>query len=285
VISDNALKQLVTKAVDGSKAAVEEIVLQIQRPVYSLSLRMLMNPEDARDVTQEILITVITNLIGYRFEGSFRAWVLRIATNKLKAVRKTRAEKKMASIEDLDGILDRYEARGWLSKPLAAPAPYLEAETRSICVHALLLTLDRDHRMAFILGVVLDVSSREGAEILGIEPAAYRKRLSRARTKVKDFLVHNCGVFDRANRCRCAGILPVYLKRGWIDPDRPLFASKTAAGQTSATLGRYLEEIDELKKLSWIYNALPPSAVDFVGAVREIFENKPYRIISDPKFG
>ena len=188
--TEKETEQLVTEAVQGSKDALEEIVRRIQKPVYSLSLRMLFNPEDARDIAQEILITVITHLQGYRFEGPFRAWVLRIAVNKLKAARKTYAEKKMASIEDLDGILDRHEARGWLSKPLEAPEPYLEAETRSVCTHALLLALDRPLRAAFIRGVVMEVSSQEGARILDITSGAYRKRLSRARSRIKDFLVN-----------------------------------------------------------------------------------------------
>ena len=279
---ENDIKQLVTEAVQGSKDALEEIVRRIQHRVYSLSLRMLLNPEDAKDITQEILVTVITNLRGYRFEGPFRAWVLRIAVNKLKTVRKTWAEKKMASIENLDGILDRYEARGWLSKPLEAPDPYLEAETRSVCIHALLLTLDRPHRMAFILGVVMEVSSQEGAQILDITSAAYRKRLSRARKRVQDFLLNNCGIFNHSNRCHCSHILPAYLQKGWINPDKPIFAPKRGIEETAARLGRYLKEMDELKQLSVVYNSIQPSGFDFVGVVKSIYNNNQYRIFSDP---
>ena len=281
--AENEIKDLVTEAVRGSKDALEEIVRRIQQPVYSLSLRMLFNPEDARDIAQEILITVITNLRGYRFEGPFRAWVFRIAVNKLKAARKTSAEKKMASIEDLDGILDRYEAKGWLSKPLDAPEPYLEVETRSVCTHALLLALDRPHRMAFILGVVMEVSSREGARILDITPEAYRKRLSRARSRVGDFLANNCCIFDNSNRCRCGSILPAYLQSGWIDPDKPIFVSKDEKVEPPARLGRYLREIDELKQLSVVYNSVQPSDFDFVDALKNIYASNQFRIISDPQ--
>ena len=280
---ENDIKPLVTEAVQGSKDALAEIVRRIQQPVYSLSLRMLFNPEDAKDISQEILITVITNLRGYRFEGSFRAWVLRIAINKLKTVRKSRAEKKMDSIENLDGILDRYEARGWLSKPLDAPEPYLEAETRSVCTHALLLTLDRPHRLAFILGVVMEVSSREGAQILDITSAAYRKRLSRARSRVRDFLVNNCGIFDNSNRCRCRYILPAYLQKGWIHPDKPIFVPQQGTEESATRLGRYLEELDELKQLSAVYNSIRPSDFDFVGVLKNIYNNNRYRILSDPQ--
>jgi len=281
--TESEIKQLVAEAVQGSKDALEEIVRRIQQPVYSLSLRMLFNQEDAKDIAQEILITVITNLQGYRFEGSFRAWVLCIAVNKLKAARKTWAEKKMASVDNLDGILDRYEARGWLSKPLDAREPYLEAETRSVCTHALLLTLDRTHRMAFILGVVMEVNSQEDAQILEITSAAYRKRLSRARSRVKDFLVNNCGIFDKSNRCRCSSILPAYLQKGWINPDKPMFVPKHGNEESATRLGKYLKEMDELKQISAVYNSIRPSDFDFVDVIRNIYNTNQYRIFTDPQ--
>lgn len=280
--SKKKIELLVTEAVQGSKNALEEIIHRIQESVYSLSLRMLFDPEETKDTAQEILIAVITNLRGYRHEGAFRAWVMRIAVNKLKAVRKSYAENKMLTIGNLDGIIDRYEAKGWFSKPQDVPQPYLEAETRAVCTHAILLCLDRSHRMAFILGVVMEVSSQEGAMILDISSAAYRKRLSRAKSKIKDFLVNNCGLFSSSNRCRCSKVLPAYLKKGWIDPDRPIFVSKASDGEVSVKLGTYLKELDELKKLSLIYNSVPPSDFDFVDTVKEIYQNEEYRITSDP---
>jgi DNA-directed RNA polymerase specialized sigma24 family protein len=54
---------------------------------------MMLDRQDAEDAAQEILIRVITNLRSYRFEGSFRAWVLSIAVNKHRTVRKTVAGK------------------------------------------------------------------------------------------------------------------------------------------------------------------------------------------------
>ncbi|MBW1666982.1 MAG: RNA polymerase sigma factor [Deltaproteobacteria bacterium] len=283
VSSEMEIEQLVTKAVQGSKEALEEIVSRIQESVYSLSLRMLLNPEDAADAAQEILITVITNLQGYRFEGPFRAWVLRIAVNKLKAVRKTYAEKKMSSVGNLDEIIDRYEARGWFSKPLDAPEPYLEVETRAVCTHALLLSLNRSHRVAFILGVVMGVSTQEGAQILDITPAAYRKRLSRARSRIKDFLAKNCGLLNDSNRCRCKSILPAYLQKGWIDPNKPIFVSKNSNVESPTKLGTYLKELDELKQISAIYRSVTPPNFDFVEVVKNIYKNDQYRIISDPQ--
>jgi hypothetical protein len=186
-----------------------------------------------------------------------------------------------ASIEDLDGILDRYEARGWLSKPMEAPEPYLEAETMAICTHALLSALNRSHRLAFILGVVIGVDSREGGQILNISPAAYRQRLSRARRRMKDFLVNNCGLLDDANRCSCGCILSVYLQKGWIHPDKPLFAGKSNGKEAPVRLGAYLQEMDDLGRLSALYRSVSPSSPDFVARVKTIYNARQYRLFSN----
>jgi len=285
MITEKQTEHLVRAAVQGSRDALENLVRQIQDPVYSLSMRMLLNRQDAEDTAQEIIIRVITNLRTYRFEGTFRAWVLRIAVNKLLTARKTFAERRMASIEDLDGILDRHEARGWLARPLDAPEPYLEAETRAICIHAILSTLNRSHRLAFILGVVIGVDSREGAQIMDISPAAYRKRLSRARARIQGFLVNNCGIIDEANRCRCGCILPGYVKQGWIHPDKPMFSEKHGAKEEHARLGDYLREMDELGQLTALYRSVAPSSLDFVAMVKEIYDDRRYRILADPQIG
>ena len=169
------IEELISLATQGSREALEEVVRRIQDPVYAMALRMLFHPADAEDATQEILIKVITHLEGFRFEGPFLAWVLRIAANHLKAARKSRVKKMQhMTMDKAQGIIDRAEARGWFSQPM-------EAEMRSACTQALLQALDREHRLAFVLGAVIEVSSTEGAYIQEISPEAFRKRLSRAR--------------------------------------------------------------------------------------------------------
>ena len=281
--NEKKIEQLVTEAVQGSKGALEEIIRRIQQPVYSLALRMLFHPSDAEEAAQEILITVITNLQGYRFEGRFSAWVMRIAANKLKAVRKTFMEKKISSVENLDEIMDRVESLGWFQQPLDAPEPYLEVEMRSVCTHAMLFALDRIQRMAFILGVVMGVTSQEGAQILDITPAAYRKRLSRAKSRIKNFLTKNCGLFDDSNRCRCNSILAAHMKEGWIDPDKLLFVCKSDEGESPIALKHYLKELDELERISAIYKSLPISDFNFISFLRNLPNSDQYRIISDPQ--
>ena len=53
------------------------------------------------------------------------------------------------------------------------------------CLQGLLLCLDSEHRLVYVLGEIFEVSSGQGAEILDITPAAFRKRLSRARARIQ----------------------------------------------------------------------------------------------------
>lgn len=279
------LEQVVALAVGGSRDALEDMVRRIQDQVYWLSLRMMFHPMDAEDATQEILVKVITNLKGFRSEGPFEAWVYRIAANHLKSVRIRRTEGLDVDLEKAQTRIDQAQARGWFSQPLGAPAPLLELEMRSACTQALLMAMDRAHRLAFILGAVMDVSSQEGAYILGITPAAFRKRLSRSRQRITDFLKTNCGLFGQSNPCHCPGLGAGYVRRGWMNPQKPLFVSDPNQVQDNITLQDYMKELDDLGKMSAMFHAFPEtgSPTDFAAQVKGIVDSGQYRILEQPQ--
>lgn len=276
------IEELVATAAEGSSAALEEIVRRIQDRIYRLALRMLSHPEDAQDASQEILIKVITNLKGFRSEGPFTAWVYRIAANHLKTFRKSRMERFEINWEKARGLVDQAEARGWLSDPPAAPNRVLEIEARLRCTQALLTALDRPHRLAFILGVVMDVSSQEGAYILDISPAAFRKRIFRARAKLKGFLASNCGLFDASNRCCCPGVLANHLHNQWISPENPVFMKNGFQTQSNEHLAECLKELDELSRITALFKAYPESSYpqDITTKLKQIIDQNNYRVLS-----
>lgn len=77
------INDIVSKALNGDKLALNDIVKHIDKLVYNLSIKMLWNIEDAKDASQEILIKVITNLGSFKGDSAFSTWVYRIATNYL----------------------------------------------------------------------------------------------------------------------------------------------------------------------------------------------------------
>lgn len=52
-------EELAQAAQAGDRAALEELIIQIQKPIYNLAVRMLWHPENAEDATQEILVKII----------------------------------------------------------------------------------------------------------------------------------------------------------------------------------------------------------------------------------
>ncbi|MGK2957874.1 MAG: hypothetical protein ACSLFB_05640 [Acidimicrobiales bacterium] len=87
------------------------------------------------------------------------------------------------------------------------------------CTLALLTCLSRELRVAYILGDVFEVASVEGARICDISEVADRKRLSRAREKVRAFVGEHCGLVspERA-RCHCAKRVSKAVSLGRVVP-------------------------------------------------------------------
>src|SRR5215831_15888854 len=221
---DTSLEQLARQAQADNREALEQLVEQIQNKVYGLALRMLWHPEDARDATKELLIRVITHLGSFRGESRLLTWVYRIAANHLRDARKSRLEEQQYTFERFGDELDE----GLSDAPILQRQPIDEAllleEIKIGCTLGMLLCLDRGHRLAYILGEILEIESAEAAEILDITPAAFRKRLSRARAGVVGFMKERCGLVNPGSPCRCRRRVNHALKLGRINPKQLLFA-------------------------------------------------------------
>jgi RNA polymerase sigma factor (sigma-70 family) len=245
----DSLADAVRRAQAGDAAALEQVVLGVHDRVYRLSLRMTARPPDAEDATQEILIRVITRLSTFRGDAAFATWVHRIAVNYL-------LDSSKSSVERLEMTFDRFAADlldGLSSTPSAAPdAAILEREVQLACTHALLTCLDREHRIAYILGEIFDVASDEGGYICDVTPSTYRKRLSRARARVRDFLSHNCGLASADAACHCSKRVDVAARLGRVDPERLEFTDAT----TNAN-----DELIRLHDAAQLLRSLPPAAL------------------------
>jgi hypothetical protein len=90
----------------------------------------------------------------------------------------------------------------------------------------MLICLSRPLRIAYILGVILELNSKEAAYILDVTPEAFRKRLSLARTQLRNFMGSNCGLFNPDNPCRCTKKISYDVAIGRMDPRQLRFANK-----------------------------------------------------------
>jgi RNA polymerase sigma factor (sigma-70 family) len=257
--------QLVERARAGDRAALEQLVRTCKDLVYNLAVRMLGDHSDAEDASQEILIRVVTGLSSFRGESAFRTWVYRVASNHLLTARRRRAEERVQSFDALGELLDQAVAANL--PPLDDGLVLKEAKLR--CTSSMLLCLDRDHRLAFILGEILELSSDEGAEVLEIAPDAFRKRLSRARQRMDDFMSQRCGLVDASLPCRCGKVAANVDQQGHLFPlrfaDRP---GRARAGQPR------LEDLERLQRAAAVFRGHPdyeaPEAL--VTGLRKVLE-------------
>ena len=212
---------------DGDQAALEEVVGLLRDPLYRLALRMVWRPADAEDATQEILIRVITRLASWRAEAKLLTWAYRIGVNYLLNLRrKTPQEAQPVSLEDFrNGLAD-----GLADADYAGPdAGLLAEEVRLSCTQAVLQCLERGERVAFVLGGIFELPSAEAAWILDVTPAAYRKRLERARQRLRAFMDSTCGIVNPEAFCRCARRVDKATAIGRIDPRRPAWPPTPSA--------------------------------------------------------
>lgn len=72
-ITDEAL---IAGALEGSKRALETLLKRHQDYIYNISLRLFLDPDDALDATQEVLIKIVTGLKTFNGQSQFRTWHL-----------------------------------------------------------------------------------------------------------------------------------------------------------------------------------------------------------------
>lgn len=267
----------VKKAQQSDAAALESLIAEIQGKVYGLALRMLWHPEDAKDATQEILLRVVTHLASFRGESSFSTWAYRIAANHLLTWRQSRVEAQNLSFEafgdDLkEGLSDR------AARPDDA---LLLQEVRVGCTLGMLLCLDRPHRLAYILGEILEIESKEAAKILGVSRVNFRKRLERARTKVVKFTQDHCGLVNRDNECRCSRRVERAIELKRLDPNQRLFGGDWLNARKFPQMLDNIRQLEETRRAVALFRSHPEYAVpNFTGAVRNLLRTGAERMRS-----
>ncbi len=267
---------LVVSATAGDSASVTAVVRALQGPVFAVAQRMLGDAGDAEDATQESLIRIVTRLGQFRGEARFTTWALRIAVRRILDFREHRAARASYSFDEFSADLADgadHEAPERIEDAL------LHRRIKIACTRAMLHCLDGDHRIAFVLGDVLELSSVDAAEVLEIEAATHRKRLSRARAAMQEFLGRNCGVYDAVAPCRCHARLGRALALGRVDPN----ALEAKHGDL-VQLRRHISTFEQMRRVAAFFQADPEleHRRDFVVVVREMLTTLDTDHLEDP---
>lgn len=217
-------RALVAHARSGDRAALEELVQHHQGWIYNIAVRMLDHPQDAEDAMQEILLKALTRLSSFEGRSSFRTWLYRIVVNHVLNMKRGRMEQATRSFCSYGHGLDNTPDLD-LPDPssVSADVRLLVAEAMIGCTSGMLLCLDREQRLTYILGEIFGVTDTVAAELLEISCENFRQRLARARRDLHNFMNDKCGLVNRANPCRCAKKTRGFIQAGYVDPENLLF--------------------------------------------------------------
>ncbi len=245
------LNILVEKANSGDRESLELVVIEIKDLIYNLSLKMLLYPEDAKDATQEILIRVVTHLSTFENQSKFTTWVYRVATNYLINYKGKKSLEFAMPFDDYAKLIDSGHSEVVNYTANLGELSLLEEEVKVSCTQGLLLCLNPEDRLVYILAEILEFNSIEGAEILNIGSASFRQKLSRSRKKIRNFLKDKCGLTNPKNPCRCNKKIDFLINQDVINPKNLRFAPFT---NRSIEL---VKQISELEKSIAIYRSVP----------------------------
>jgi RNA polymerase sigma-70 factor, ECF subfamily len=183
---------LLAEARLGNREAFATLVLPYAPHLYRRALRLTGNPADAEDAQQEALMKAFTRIEQFsgnqnEFQNDLNAWVTRITTNASIDLLRQRRDSKHVPLENSDPEAGENFAEHLSAHGETPEENYARHEMRSLLARAI-TQLPSDLRQTCLLRDVLQYSTQEVAERLGISSVAVRLRLFRAHRRLHDEL-------------------------------------------------------------------------------------------------
>ncbi len=183
-------KEVIEGCKAGDRKAFEKIVLFYQRRVLNYAYRMLGNMEEAKELAQEVFVSVFESIKELREEAKFDGWLKQIALNHCRNRWKYLKRRHYFNMDSIDDPIETED--GEMTKPFADPSdpPDTVYEKRRIqeWVQEGLLQLKEDQRELVVLRDLQGLSYEEIGRFLNLAEGTVKSRLHRARMELKEIL-------------------------------------------------------------------------------------------------
>jgi RNA polymerase sigma-70 factor (ECF subfamily) len=166
--------QLATAAARGDRRALERLLERHADRVHAICRRVLANPDDALDATQEALLAIARRIGTFDGRSQFTTWMYRVASNAAIDEVRRRGRRPQPTEHSLD-------------RPAAGP-PLDDRVADQLDVDAALASIPADYRVAVALRDLAGFDYAEIALILDIPPGTVRSRIARGRAALADRL-------------------------------------------------------------------------------------------------
>lgn len=187
---------LIERSLNGDLDAYNHLVVEYQNLAYSVAYRLLSDADGAADAVQDSFIKAYRALDSFR-GGSFKSWLMRIVTNTCYDVLRARKRRATESIDDLP-VEEEYAVQ--LTDEGESPQDYVERRELNALLEEAIGSLPDDQRTVIVLCDVEGYSYEEIAEITGVAMGTVKSRISRARSKVRDYLTERSELLPSAFR-------------------------------------------------------------------------------------
>jgi RNA polymerase sigma factor (sigma-70 family) len=178
-------RRLVETAKRGDHDSFNMLVRLYEGRLYNLSYRMLGDSESAADAAQDAFISAYRNLKSFR-GGSFRSWLLRIATNTCYDILRARKRKPSSSLDQ--EIADNDAPALQIADPSETPDDFTLRREMAQSIQDAIAQLPEEQRIVVILSDIQGHSYDEIAEITAVSPGTVKSRLSRGRARLREIL-------------------------------------------------------------------------------------------------
>ena len=178
---------------EGSEEAFAWLISKYHQPIYSLVARMIPNPDDAADLTQEIFIKIFRGIGKFHGDASLRTWIYRIALHEASNQRRWWSRHSQREITIEAEVATSADGQGMYLKDTLADGrdtPFDSALQREVTarVEAELREVAEPYRSVVILRDIEGFSYEEIAEILATSLGTVKSRLMRGRAQLRQRL-------------------------------------------------------------------------------------------------
>ncbi len=197
-------EQLIARSQQGDVNAFNELILLHQATAYGVVYRMVGEAESAADITQDAFIAAFRHIESFRVGSSFRAWLLRIASNMacdhwrrtqrhpLESLDQLGDEDELHSTGDLSALVEQGEEHN--------PEAHALSQELQALIQQGLQELPLDQRVAVVLCDIQGLSYEEVAATTQTTLGTVRSRIARGRKRLRDYLSQHKELLPRQYR-------------------------------------------------------------------------------------
>ncbi len=223
-LNDN---EIISQVLSGEYQAYAGLVNRYQGYVFTLTLRMVKNREDAEEVAQDVFIKAYKYLADFKGASKFSTWLYTIVNNTCISF----LRKKKLDIHSLDNEKVFEMAN---NRDSGMKADTVEQKSRQAMVNKAISLLNPDDAQIITLFYKAEQSLEETAQVLGIETNAAKVRLHRARTRLKEKMETHFAEDTVSRSAPCSARAPAILCTNKV-PATPRACGSSGRATSSST--------------------------------------------------